>query len=36
MTSGVVGTVIRLVDIWIDEGRPPDHSRAVKPGPEAG
>ncbi len=33
MTFGVPGTITPLVDLWIKEGRLPDHMRAVpKPG----
>lgn len=35
-TFGVVGTVTRLVDIWVDEGRLPEYMRAAKPASEAG
>jgi hypothetical protein len=26
---GVVGTITSLVDVWLDEGRLPEHLRAV-------
>ena len=29
MTFGAVGTVTRLVDLWIEERRLPDHKHAV-------
>ena len=32
MTFGVVGTITPLVDLWLDEGRLPDHMRAVSKG----
>ncbi len=32
LTFGVVGTITPLVDIWLDEGRLPNHIRAVPKG----
>ena len=34
-TFGVVDTVTKLVDLWVEERRLPDHMRAV-PKPDAG